>query len=32
MDCWYVKNRTLWMDMKLLWQTVGVVLMRKGAK
>ena len=32
MDCWYVKNRSLWMDVKLLWQTVGVVLMRKGAK
>lgn len=32
MDCWYVKNRTFWMDVKLLWQTVGVVLMRKGAK
>ena len=31
MDCWYVKNRTLWLDVKLLWQTVGVVLMRKGA-
>ena len=32
MDCWYVKNRSLWMDVKLLWQTVGVVFMRKGAK
>ena len=32
MDCWYVKNRSFWMDVKLLWQTVGVVLMRKGAK
>ena len=32
MDCWYVKNRTFWMYVKLLWQTVGVVLMRKGAK
>lgn len=32
MDVWYVKNRTLWMDVQLLWQTVGVVLMKKGAK
>lgn len=32
MDCWYVKNRSFWLDLKLLWQTVGVVLMRKGAK
>lgn len=32
MDVWYVKNRTFWMDVQLLWQTVGVVLMRKGAK
>lgn len=32
MDVWYVKHRTLWMDVQLLWQTIGVVLMRKGAK
>lgn len=32
MDVWYVKNRTFLMDAKLLWQTIGVVLMRKGAK
>ena len=32
MDVWYVKHRTLWMDIKLLWQTIGVVLMKKGAK
>ena len=31
MDVWYVKNRTLWLDIVLLWQTVGVVLMKKGA-
>lgn len=31
MDLWYVKNRTFLMDAKLLWQTVGVVLMKKGA-
>ena len=32
MDVWYVKHRTLWMDIQLLWQTFGVVLMKKGAK
>lgn len=32
MDAWYVKHRTLWMDFQLLWQTVGVVLMKTGAK
>ena len=32
MVCWYGKNRTLWLDIKLLWQTIGVVLMKKGAK
>ena len=32
MDVWYVKHRTLWMDIRLLWQTIGVVLMKKGAK
>lgn len=32
MDVWYVQNRTLWLDIVLLWQTIGVVLMKKGAK
>lgn len=32
MDVWYVKHRNFWMDIQLLWQTIGVVLMRKGAK
>lgn len=32
MDCWYVKNRSFWLDIMLLWKTVGVVLMKKGAK
>ncbi len=31
MDCWYVRNRTFWLDFKLLWQTIGVVFMKKGA-
>lgn len=32
MDCWYVRNRTFWMDIMLLFKTVGVVLNKKGAK
>lgn len=32
MDCWYVHNRTFWMDIMLLFKTVGVVLNKKGAK
>ena len=32
MDKWYVFNRNLVMDVKLLWKTIGVVLNQKGAK
>lgn len=32
MDCWYVHNRAFWMDIMLLFKTVGVVLNKKGAK
>lgn len=32
MDVWYVNHRALWMDIQLLCQTIGVVLMKKGAK
>jgi len=32
MDKWYVHNRHLVMDIRLLWKTIGVVLDRKGAK
>lgn len=32
MDKWYVSNRHLIMDIKLLWKTIGVVLNKKGAK
>ena len=31
LDQWYVKNRNLKLDIKILWQTIGVVLMKKGA-
>lgn len=30
MDAQYVKNATLWWDLKLIFQTVGVALNRKG--
>lgn len=32
MDCWYVHNRNFWMDIMLLFKTVGVVLNKNGAK
>ena len=31
LDTWYVKNRSLKMDLILLWKTIGVVLSKKGA-
>ena len=30
LDVWYVDNRTLWLDMKVLWQTVKKVVVRDG--
>jgi len=30
LDVWYVDNRTLWLDIKILWLTVRKVLMRDG--
>ena len=30
MDVWYVENRTLWLDCKILWRTVMIVLKRDG--
>ena len=32
MDCWYISNWQVWMDIALLWKTVWVVLRRDGAK
>lgn len=31
MDSWYVRNWSVWLDIMLLWKTVGVVLSHKGA-
>jgi lipopolysaccharide/colanic/teichoic acid biosynthesis glycosyltransferase len=30
LDVWYVDNRTLWLDTKVLWQTVKKVVVRDG--
>jgi lipopolysaccharide/colanic/teichoic acid biosynthesis glycosyltransferase len=30
LDVWYVDNRSLWLDMKILWLTVKKVLVRDG--
>ncbi len=30
MDVWYVDNQSLWLDLKILARTVGVVLRREG--
>lgn len=30
LDVWYVDNRSMWLDMKILWLTVRKVLVRDG--
>jgi len=30
LDVWYVDNRSLWLDLKILWLTVWQVLRRRG--
>jgi lipopolysaccharide/colanic/teichoic acid biosynthesis glycosyltransferase len=30
LDVWYVDNRNLWLDIKILWLTVKKVLVREG--
>ncbi len=30
MDVWYVENRSLWLDIRILWMTVAKVLARHG--
>ncbi len=30
LDVWYVDNRSLWLDLKIIWMTVGRVLKRDG--
>lgn len=31
LDSWYVRNWSVWLDIMLLWRTVKVVALRKGA-
>lgn len=31
LDLYYIRNYSLWLDLKILWKTVGVVLQGKGA-
>lgn len=30
LDVWYVDNRTLWLDLKIIWMTIQKVLRRDG--
>ena len=30
LDVWYVDNRTIWLDSKIIWMTVKKVLIREG--
>lgn len=30
LDVWYVENRTLWLDLKILWMTVMIVVKKDG--
>lgn len=30
LDVWYVENKTIWLDFKILWMTAKAVLIREG--
>lgn len=30
LDVWYVDNRSFWLDLKILWKTIGTVLSAQG--
>ena len=30
MDVWYVENANIWLDLKVIWRTIGVALTREG--
>ena len=30
LDVWYVDNRTIWLDLKIIWMTIKKVLIREG--
>ncbi|MBL8055688.1 MAG: sugar transferase, partial [Anaerolineales bacterium] len=31
LDLYYIRNYSLWLDLVILWKTVGTVLRRQGA-
>jgi lipopolysaccharide/colanic/teichoic acid biosynthesis glycosyltransferase len=31
LDLYYIRNYSLWLDLKILWKTIGVVVQGKGA-
>ncbi len=30
-DLYYIRNYSVWLDLKILWETVQAVLLRRGA-
>jgi lipopolysaccharide/colanic/teichoic acid biosynthesis glycosyltransferase len=30
LDVWYVHNASIWLDLKIIWRTIGVALTREG--
>jgi lipopolysaccharide/colanic/teichoic acid biosynthesis glycosyltransferase len=30
-DLYYVRNYSIWLDLRILWKTIGAVLQGKGA-
>lgn len=32
LDVWYVDNQSLWLDFKILWKTIGKVVVRDGIR
>jgi lipopolysaccharide/colanic/teichoic acid biosynthesis glycosyltransferase len=30
LDVWYINNASIWLDIKILWRTIGVALTREG--
>jgi lipopolysaccharide/colanic/teichoic acid biosynthesis glycosyltransferase len=31
LDLYYIRNYSLWLDLKILWMTIGVVISGQGA-
>lgn len=32
LDVWYVENQSLWLDLRILWKTIGKVVVRDGIR